>query len=124
MKEQLEILKRRLAQMEWFYQRVLDHGTAIIATGGKEYRGKAYLFGEDSRVITQEEFEKRKFLFRDPSLSKAKSIVMIQCVGPWDEDPAKIFVLQPDLLQCSGQECYQNKRASSGSFRSLSFIKI
>ena len=71
-------------------QRILDHGTTIIATGGKEYRGKAYLLGEDSRAITQEELEKRISL-SDPSLSKAKSIVMIQCVGPWDEDPSKTF---------------------------------
>ncbi len=71
-------------------QRVLEHGATIIATGGKEYRGKAYLFGEDPRVITQEEFEKRISL-SDPSLTKAKSIVMIQCVGPWDEDPSKLF---------------------------------
>ena len=82
--------KTKVAQVDGSTQRVLDHGTAIIATGGKEYRGKAYLFGEDSRVITQEEFEKRLSL-SDPSLSKAKSIVMIQCVGPWDEDPAKTF---------------------------------
>jgi len=71
-------------------QRVLEHGATIIATGGKEYRGKAHLFGEDPRVITQEEFEKRISL-SDPSLPKAKSIVMIQCVGPWDEDPSKLF---------------------------------
>ena len=71
-------------------QKVLDHGATIIATGGKEYRGKAYLLGEDSRVITQEELEKRIFM-SDPSLLQAKSIVMIQCVGPWDEDPSKSF---------------------------------
>jgi len=71
-------------------QKALEHGTTIIATGGKEYRGKAYLLGEDPRVITQEEFEKRISL-SDPSLLKAKSVVMIQCVGPWDEDPAKTF---------------------------------
>jgi len=82
--------KTKIAQVEGSTQRVLDHGTTIIATGGKEYRGKAYLLGEDSRVITQEELEKRISL-SDPSLSKARSIVMIQCVGPWDEDPAKIF---------------------------------
>ncbi|MGZ3512403.1 MAG: FAD-dependent oxidoreductase, partial [Thermodesulfobacteriota bacterium] len=70
--------------------RVLEHGTTIISTGGREHRGKAYLLGEDPRVITQEELEKRISL-SDSSLSKAKSIVMIQCVGPWDEDPAKIF---------------------------------
>ncbi|MFB3884131.1 MAG: FAD-dependent oxidoreductase, partial [Thermodesulfobacteriota bacterium] len=71
-------------------QRVLDHGTTIIATGGKEYRGRAYHLGEDPRVITQEELEKRIFT-SDPSLTKARSVVMIQCVGPWDEDPSKSF---------------------------------
>ena len=70
--------------------RVLEHGTTIISTGGREHRGKAYLLGEDPRVITQEEFERRISL-SDPDLSKAKSVVMIQCVGPWDEDPAKTF---------------------------------
>jgi heterodisulfide reductase subunit A-like polyferredoxin len=82
--------KTKVAQVDGSMQRVLDHGTTIIATGGKEYRGKAYFLGEDSRVITQETFEKRISL-SDPSVSKAKSIVMIQCVGPWDEDPAKTF---------------------------------
>jgi heterodisulfide reductase subunit A-like polyferredoxin len=71
-------------------QRVLDHGAAIVATGGREYRGKAYLLGEDSRVITQGDFESR-IANSDPSLSKAKSIVIIQCVGPWDEDPSQSF---------------------------------
>jgi heterodisulfide reductase subunit A len=82
--------KTKVAQVDGSAQRVLDHGATIIATGGKEYRGKSYLFGEDSRAITQEELEKRISL-SDPSLSKAKSIVMIQCVGPWDEDPSKTF---------------------------------
>jgi heterodisulfide reductase subunit A-like polyferredoxin len=71
-------------------QRVLDHGATIIATGGREYRGKAYLLGEDPRVITQEELERRIFV-SDSSLSRAKSIVMIQCAGPWDVDPSKSF---------------------------------
>jgi heterodisulfide reductase subunit A-like polyferredoxin len=82
--------KTKIVQVDGFNERVLDHGTTIIATGGKEYRGKAYLLGEDSRIITQEEIEERISL-SDPSLSKARSIVMIQCVGPWEEDPAKTF---------------------------------
>ena len=82
--------KTKVAQLDGTNQRVLDHGATIIATGGKEYRGKTYLLGEDSRVITQEEFENR-MATSDPTLSKAKSIVMIQCVGPWDEDPSKSF---------------------------------
>jgi heterodisulfide reductase subunit A-like polyferredoxin len=82
--------KTKVAQLDGSGQRVLDHGATIIATGGKEYRGKAYSLGDDAKVITQQEFEKRISLSA-PSLSKVKSIVMIQCVGPWDEDPAKIF---------------------------------
>ncbi|OGP91293.1 MAG: hypothetical protein A2157_20280, partial [Deltaproteobacteria bacterium RBG_16_47_11] len=82
--------KTKVAQVDGSGQKVLDHGATIIATGGKEYRGKAYFSGADPRVITQEEFEK-KISLSDPTLSRAKSIVMIQCVGPWDEDPAKIF---------------------------------
>jgi heterodisulfide reductase subunit A-like polyferredoxin len=82
--------RTKVAQVEGSGQRVLDHGATIIATGGKEYRGKAYFLGADPRVITQEEFEK-KISSSDPTLSRAKSIVIIQCVGPWDEDPSKIF---------------------------------
>jgi heterodisulfide reductase subunit A-like polyferredoxin len=82
--------KTKVAQVGGQAERVLDHGAAIIATGGKEYQGKAYLSGEDPRVITQQEFEKRLSL-SDPSVSQAKSIVMIQCVGPWDDDPSKSF---------------------------------
>ena len=82
--------KTKVAQKDGSGKRVLDHGATIIATGGKEYRGHAYFLGEDSKVITQQEFEERISL-SDSSLSKAKSIVMIQCVGPWDDDPAKVF---------------------------------
>jgi heterodisulfide reductase subunit A-like polyferredoxin len=82
--------KTKIARVDGSGQRVLDHGATIISTGGKEYRGRAYFLNEDPRVITQEEFEKR-ISFADPSLSKAKSIVMIQCVGPWDEDSSKSF---------------------------------
>jgi heterodisulfide reductase subunit A-like polyferredoxin len=82
--------KTMVAPIEGAAHRVLDHGATIIATGGREYRGKAYLLGQDPRVITQEELEK-KISLADPFLSKAKSIVMIQCVGPWDDDPSRIF---------------------------------
>jgi heterodisulfide reductase subunit A-like polyferredoxin len=71
-------------------QRAIEHGATIIATGGKEYRGKAYHLGEDPRVITQGDLEKL-ISTSDPSLSKVKSMVMIQCVGPWDEDPSRSF---------------------------------
>ncbi len=61
-----------------------------LPPAGKSIEGRPIFLGEDSRVITQEEFEKRLSL-SDPMLSETKSIVMIQCVGPWDDDPSRVF---------------------------------
>ena len=33
------------------------HGVTVVATGGQEYRGEEYLYGEDPRVVTGQEFE-------------------------------------------------------------------
>ncbi len=33
------------------------HGVTVVATGGQEYRGTEYLYGEDPRVVTGQEFE-------------------------------------------------------------------
>ena len=52
--------------------------------------GRAHLQGDDGRVITQDEMEKRLFA-RDASVREARSIVMIQCAGPWDDDPSIPF---------------------------------
>ncbi|MEK6654018.1 MAG: FAD-dependent oxidoreductase, partial [Thermodesulfobacteriota bacterium] len=71
-------------------QAVIEHGTTIIASGGREYRGRARLQGDDGRVITQEEMEERLFA-RHPSVMEAGSLVMIQCAGPWDDDPSVPF---------------------------------
>jgi heterodisulfide reductase subunit A-like polyferredoxin len=71
-------------------QAVIEHGTTIIATGGREYRGKAHLQGEDGRVIAQEEMEEM-LVARHPSIIEAGSLVMIQCAGPWDDDPSVPF---------------------------------
>jgi heterodisulfide reductase subunit A-like polyferredoxin len=95
-------------------QRVLDHGAAIVATGGREYRGKAYLLGEDSRVITQGDFESR-IANSDPSLSKAKSIVMIQCVGPWDEDPSQSFYCSRICCSVAIKNAIKMKEAHPGA---------
>ena len=35
----------------------IGHGVTILATGGQEYRGPEYLYGQDQRVLTQGEFE-------------------------------------------------------------------
>jgi heterodisulfide reductase subunit A len=66
-------------------EKILDHGALILATGGKEIIPKEYLFGEDSRVITQRQLEKR-IHSNDESLKDLHSIVMIQCVGSRDEE--------------------------------------
>jgi heterodisulfide reductase subunit A len=64
---------------------VLDHGALILATGGKEVTPQGYLYGEDSRVITQRQLEKMIHL-NDRGLQDVHSVVMIQCVGSRDEE--------------------------------------
>jgi heterodisulfide reductase subunit A len=66
-------------------EKILDHGALILATGGKEIAPKGYLYGEDSRVITQRQLEKR-IHSSDDSLKDLHSVVMIQCVGSRDEE--------------------------------------
>src|SRR4030042_1926780 len=38
--------------------RELEHGVTIVATGGEELKPKEYLYGEDSRILTQLELER------------------------------------------------------------------
>ena len=80
----------KAAEVDGPRQIVIEHGTTIIATGGREYRGKSRLPGDDERVITQKDLE-NKIAARDPVVAAAKSVVMIQCAGPWDDDPSISF---------------------------------
>ncbi len=68
-------------------QRMIEHGVVIIATGVDEYAGPAYGLGTHDRILTQGELEVR---LADGTLDAAelKQVVMIQCVGPWDEPAA------------------------------------
>jgi heterodisulfide reductase subunit A len=66
-------------------EKILDHGTLILATGGKEIIPKEYFYGEDSRVITQRQLE-RMIHLDDKGLKDLHSVVMIQCVGSRDEE--------------------------------------
>jgi heterodisulfide reductase subunit A len=64
----------------------LEHGAVIVATGGQEAKPQEYLYGEDPRVITQRELEKRlasgQWRISNPPRAKAlANVVMIQCVG-------------------------------------------
>jgi heterodisulfide reductase subunit A-like polyferredoxin len=56
----------------------IAHGATILATGAQEYRGAVYSYGQDPRVVTQQEFEAR-LVGQGPL---PESVVMIQCVGP------------------------------------------
>jgi heterodisulfide reductase subunit A len=61
-------------------ERVLEHGIAIIATGASELKPDQHLYGQDPRVLTSLELD-RKLINRDASLKHIRSVAFIQCVG-------------------------------------------
>ncbi len=65
------------------YERKIDHGVVILATGANEYVPQEYLYGEDERVVTQIELAKRLEI---KGASDLKDVVMIQCVGSRNDD--------------------------------------
>jgi heterodisulfide reductase subunit A len=60
--------------------RQIEHGAVIVATGGEEYKPQEYLYGQDERVMTQQEFE-GKIARREINPGNTGDVVMIQCVG-------------------------------------------
>jgi heterodisulfide reductase subunit A len=62
----------------------LEHGVFVVATGGKPYEPKQYLYGKSLQVVTQGELEER--LARPQEAKGIKNVVMIQCVGSRGED--------------------------------------
>jgi len=65
------------------YERKIDHGVVILATGAKEYAPTEYSYTDDDRVMTQ--IELTNYLADLPK-DKLDSVVMIQCVGSRNED--------------------------------------
>ena len=63
----------------------VQHGAIIVTTGGEEYRGNEYSYGQSDKIVTQLEFEQS--LARNESLD---AVVMIQCVGPAEEFCSRI----------------------------------
>ncbi len=62
------------------YERKIDHGIAVVATGAYEYHPKEFCYGEHDRVMTQ--MELGDFLHRAPAEAKKwNRVVMVQCVG-------------------------------------------
>jgi heterodisulfide reductase subunit A-like polyferredoxin len=66
-------------------RQLIEHGATILATGGVESRSSAYSLGSHPGVTTQEEFEEI-LAHRQKDVKGLRSLVMIQCVGPWNDD--------------------------------------
>ena len=67
------------------YERKIEHGVVILATGAKEYQPKEFLYGQDDRVMTQVELGLR---LEERGADDLGTVVMIQCVGSRnDENP-------------------------------------
>ena len=64
---------------------VIEHGAAVIAIGAEEYKPAEYLYGKDERVMTQLELGER-IAREDETVTRAQSVVMIQCIGCRNED--------------------------------------
>jgi heterodisulfide reductase subunit A len=63
----------------------IRHGVVVVAIGGREYTPTEYSYGQDKRVVTQNELE--ELIVSQPSeIKKKKSVVMIQCVGSRDKE--------------------------------------
>ncbi|HMB30851.1 MAG TPA: FAD-dependent oxidoreductase, partial [Desulfohalobiaceae bacterium] len=65
------------------YERKLNHGVIIIATGANEYQPQEYLYGQDKRVITQVELANH---LEKQGADSLQRVVMIQCVGSRNEE--------------------------------------
>jgi heterodisulfide reductase subunit A-like polyferredoxin len=64
------------------YERKIEHGVVVIATGATEHRPSEYLYGQNERVMTQVELSERLHARGAEGISQA---VMIQCVGSRNE---------------------------------------
>ncbi|MCF8029661.1 MAG: FAD-dependent oxidoreductase [Desulfohalobiaceae bacterium] len=65
------------------YERTIEHGVTILATGATEYQPGEYLYGQNERVLTQLELGQR---LESGNLSPTDQVAMIQCVGSRNEE--------------------------------------
>jgi len=63
----------------------INHGAAIISTGGNELKTAEYKYGESDRVMTQLELDEA-LVAKDRRINNARNVVMIQCVGSRDDE--------------------------------------
>ncbi len=62
------------------YERKIDHGVTVVATGAQEYRPQEFEYGRDERVMTQLELG-QLIHENQEEVAKWNQVVMIQCVG-------------------------------------------
>jgi len=74
----------------------INHGIAIIATGGEVYKPNEYLYGKDPRVFTMLDLND-EIAKGNPSVVGSKNLVMIQCVG--SREPERLYCSR---VCCSG----------------------
>jgi heterodisulfide reductase subunit A-like polyferredoxin len=61
----------------------IKHGVIIVATGGKEYTPKEFLYEETDQVVTQMELSD---ILEEKGAADLNNVVMIQCVGSRNEE--------------------------------------
>ncbi len=62
----------------------IEHGAAILATGGVEDKPEEYLYGKHPNVLTHLNMD-AALRNNDPAVQNAKAIVFVQCVGSRNE---------------------------------------
>ncbi|MCP3951246.1 MAG: CoB--CoM heterodisulfide reductase iron-sulfur subunit A family protein, partial [Desulfobacterales bacterium] len=65
------------------YERKIDHGVVILATGATEYQPTEYQYGASDKVVTQVQLSER---LKEKGGADLNQVVMIQCVGSRNED--------------------------------------
>ena len=69
-------------------EKFLEHGVAVLATGASPHRPTEYEYGNDERIITSLELDKR-LMDDDPGLKDLGSAIFIQCVG--SREPERMY---------------------------------
>jgi heterodisulfide reductase subunit A len=59
--------------------KVLEHGVTVIACGAEEHKPDDYLYGQDQRVLTGLELQKK--IKDGDALKGCRTVVFVQCVG-------------------------------------------
>jgi heterodisulfide reductase subunit A len=60
-------------------RQVLEHGVTLIASGAEEFKTDDYLYGQDQRVLTGLELQKK--ILNGDGFDSCRTAVFVQCVG-------------------------------------------